>query len=313
MTIRVPSSNHRICRLFGPANDEEPPAQSRADADLARGGKITAHGTRQISTDGQSQPCPAWICAGLRSTARRARIPSPTCWQEFRSPCRRREYGWCARSSCTEREVRPPDFVNFTALDSKLSRICRRRSASTNAARSAAHPSAVDDLVFNELRADECFQLSKHVGQTHSAGMETHPPRLDLGEVQDVVDQREQVVLVALDAIEVRALRARSPGREFPPRADPLYPPMALSGVRSSCDMLARNSDFALFARLRPRREPVCSASYRRALSMRDRRPRRRCRRRAARRAREHADVARARRTVRRALRRSARITGTAR
>ena len=54
-------------------------------------------------------------------------------------------------------------------------------------------------------------------------------------------------LLAALDPLEVEPLRLGHRPR-MPSDMRSAYPPMALSGVRSSCDIVARNSVFALFA-----------------------------------------------------------------
>src|SRR6202040_3937061 len=70
--------------------------------------------------------------------------------------------------------------------------------------------------------------------------LQLHPPGLNLGEVEDVVDQREQVAT---------APRTRSSGSvscfiaSESSRSISLTPMMALSGVRSSWLILARNCD----------------------------------------------------------------------
>ena len=75
---------------------------------------------------------------------------------------------------------------------------------------------------------------------------QVHPPRLDLGEVQDVVDHVQQVLPAVADPAQVLALLVR----EGPARPAPsvrcisrswLKPRIELRGVRSSWLMLARN------------------------------------------------------------------------
>ena len=80
---------------------------------------------------------------------------------------------------------------------------------------------------------------------------ELEPARLDLGEIENLVDQLQQVLAGAVDALERLdevALAASSASS----RSISVMPMMALSGVRSSWLMLARNW---LLARL------ACSAS----------------------------------------------------
>ena len=66
-------------------------------------------------------------------------------------------------------------------------------------------------------------------------------PGLDPAEIQNVVDDAEQMLLAALDAPEVTQLLPSVTGPARPIDSSSVYPPIALSGVRSSCDIAARN------------------------------------------------------------------------
>ena len=77
----------------------------------------------------------------------------------------------------------------------------------------------------------------------HLADVDRHRSRLDLRQVEDVVDQHQQVVARRVDRLRELDLPAASgcrPGScdSWSERISRLF-----SGVRSSCDMLARNSD----------------------------------------------------------------------
>ena len=75
--------------------------------------------------------------------------------------------------------------------------------------------------------------------------IQLHPPRLDLGEVEDVVDQGEQMPARAEHAVErFEVLLSASASS----RSISLTPMMALSGVRSSWLILARNCDLCWLA-----------------------------------------------------------------
>ena len=75
--------------------------------------------------------------------------------------------------------------------------------------------------------------------------MKLHAPGLDLGEVEDVVDEREQVPA----APSTRSIGSRSClSASASSRSISLTPMMALSGVRSSWLMLARNCDLCWLA-----------------------------------------------------------------
>ena len=66
--------------------------------------------------------------------------------------------------------------------------------------------------------------------------------RLDLGQVEDVVDEREEVVRRGEDVVQVLLCFALT-SPEIPSRSTCEKPMIAFNGVRSSWDMLARNSD----------------------------------------------------------------------
>ena len=78
-------------------------------------------------------------------------------------------------------------------------------------------------------------------------GAELHLAGLDLGQVEHVVDELQQVARAGEDVAQVLLVRGESPGPTLPSCISSAKPMIAFSGVRSSCDMLARNS---LFRRL---------------------------------------------------------------
>ena len=77
--------------------------------------------------------------------------------------------------------------------------------------------------------------------------LELHPPGLDLGEVEDVVDEGQQVLPGGVDVLQVFLLFSLSSPNIRSERTSE-KPRMAFSGVRSSWDMLARNSDLCRLA-----------------------------------------------------------------
>ncbi len=85
-------------------------------------------------------------------------------------------------------------------------------------------------------------------GQVEARELELHAPGLDLRQVEDVVDQREQVLARGrgCPAGTPSCLAFSSPNMRSVSTSE--KPMMALSGVRSSCDMLARNSDLCWLA-----------------------------------------------------------------
>ena len=72
-------------------------------------------------------------------------------------------------------------------------------------------------------------------------------PGLDLGEIENVVDQREQVAAGAHHALQRLHLSSRLRSRASSSSIS-VTPMIAFSGVRSSCDMLARNCDLCWLA-----------------------------------------------------------------
>ena len=130
-----------------------------------------------------------------------------------------------------------PAGVNFTALLSRLTgsaAVFRRRPPwSEDVVELLGH----QRVTYQRLdRATEC-------STPHELGF----PRLismwaglDLREVEDGIDQREQVLTACQDLSGSRTASPRPPERRITMRVKPM---IALSGVRSSCDMLARNSD----------------------------------------------------------------------
>jgi hypothetical protein len=72
--------------------------------------------------------------------------------------------------------------------------------------------------------------------------MELHLAGFDLAEIQDIVDEAEQVATGREDVVEELVLFLL--GERTRVRSEhPENPMMAFRGVRSSCDMLARNWD----------------------------------------------------------------------
>ena len=138
--------------------------------------------------------------------------------------------------------------MNFTAFESRLKITCLIRRSSP-----------VDDVDAGVRRErDLDAVLARPLAHHHDAALERLPqrerrdleldlPGLDLGQVEDVVDQREQVVAGGEDVVEVLLLLLVDLA-EQPSRSTCEKPRIAFSGVRSSCDMLARNSDLCRLA-----------------------------------------------------------------
>ena len=107
-------------------------------------------------------------------------------------------------------DTEPPDSVNFTEFTSRLSRICRAFSGSARIARSGrAAPVRVAQPLRVHLRPDHLLDALEQRADPDILESVLHLPRIELGEVEDVVDQAEQVLAAAADALEVRALALR--------------------------------------------------------------------------------------------------------
>ena len=79
--------------------------------------------------------------------------------------------------------------------------------------------------------------------------IELHAAGLDLRQVEDVVDEREQVASRVARCLRRTRPACRSCRRTGAPISTSEKPMIAFSGVRSSCDMLARNSLLCRLAR----------------------------------------------------------------
>jgi hypothetical protein len=96
-------------------------------------------------------------------------------------------------------------------------------------------------------RAQRVDHVLDHVLALHGFQFQRDLARFDLGHVEDVVDQREQVARAGADGVELLVLLVVSGPGSFISSA-PVKPMMALSGVRSSCDILAMKADFMRLA-----------------------------------------------------------------
>ena len=125
----------------------------------------------------------------------------------------------------------------------RLSRIWRTREASP---RNAAGTCGLDegdeiDLVAPRGEGEEVDHFVDAGGERKRLLLEHDLAGLDLGEVEDLVDQGEQGVAALADGLDVLAL-FRGRGRESSSRL--VMPRTPFIGVRSSWLTLATNSDF---------------------------------------------------------------------
>ena len=138
--------------------------------------------------------------------------------------------------------IPPPAGVNLTALLSRLKTTWRTRRSSPT---TVPTPSVASEMVTPSLRcplADDHDAALERLGQGEGRHLELDLAGLDLGQVEHVIDERQKVACRREDVVEVLGLLLVDLAEEL--LAQHLEKPlMALSGVRSSCDMLARNSD----------------------------------------------------------------------
>ena len=101
----------------------------------------------------------------------------------------------------------PPSGVNLTALVRRFSSTCLSfsSSAQTMPMSPAMSRRSVIPCVAARSRTI-ASPSSMRLGERHRAELELHPARLDLGEVEDLVDELEQVVARAADVAQVLLL-----------------------------------------------------------------------------------------------------------
>jgi hypothetical protein len=99
--------------------------------------------------------------------------------------------------------VTPPVSVNFTALASRLRSTCWRRWESVVIVGGTFAPisTANAEPLLLGLRAQRLLQVAEHLGEHDGTGVDLGPACLDLGEVEDVVDEPQQVRPGAVDRV----------------------------------------------------------------------------------------------------------------
>ena len=100
--------------------------------------------------------------------------------------------------------TRPPSGVNFTAFDTRLSTTCLSRSSSPHTIPTSSATSRPSSM---RVRRGPLPDQGEDVGEAglhrHQARLEDHAPGLDLGEVEDLVEELEQVLARRPDVTEV--------------------------------------------------------------------------------------------------------------
>ena len=144
----------------------------------------------------------------------------------------------------------PPLRVNFIAFEMRLVNTWRSFTLSPTM---AGHV-GLDRFHERQSRAlrheaERGRGRAQELGEVDLARIERALAALDLGNVEDVVDDGQQVAGGVVDEVGVFGDLGRASSLRSPCSASSLENPMmALSGVRSSWLMLAMNSDFTLLA-----------------------------------------------------------------
>ena len=146
---------------------------------------------------------------------------------------------WLATNT---RATTSPRSVNFTALPTRLSRICRSRPASAHTTaghRRRRRRSARSMPLVSAAAASSCVDVLHDRAQVDLRVVELEAARFHLGEVEHVVDHLEQRFGRAGRGLGVLVLRAV----EVVLSSSVVIPITPFIGVRISWLMFARNSD----------------------------------------------------------------------
>ena len=183
---------------------------------------------------------PPWSSTSRFESARPSPVPSrcatpaSPCWNssKIRSRSSRRDAGAGIghRDPHLAVDLRrahvdaPPAGVNFTAFESRLKITCRiRRSSPSTTSTSGVRGERDLDAVLRRLLAHHDDAALERLAERERRDLELDLPGLDLGQVEDVVDQREQMVSRGEDVVEVLLLllvqRRRTSARAAPARS----------------------------------------------------------------------------------------------
>ena len=122
-------------------------------------------------------------------------------------------------------------------------------SSVTQRGRAAPAPSSIvelEPLLLGDLPEGALDVLARALEADRPPIVDGHRARLDLGQVEDLVDQREQVGAGLVDRLARTRPACRRGCRATLSASCRDRISRLLSGVRSSCDMLARNCDLYL-------------------------------------------------------------------
>ena len=147
-----------------------------------------------------------------------------------------------SRSPELSRTSWPPGGVNLTAFDSRFTRPAAARTASPVIRKS---PAATSAMRFTLLAVATGRRDSRAASQRWRSGdlaIEAEVSRRNPRDVEEILDELRLEARVAADDFE----RLGAPLLVTAPcRSMLVHPRIAFSGVRSSCDSVARNSSFA--------------------------------------------------------------------
>ena len=141
----------------------------------------------------------------------------------------------------------PPSLVNLTALPSEVDHnLPQLAEVALDPGRELARRLGVEgEALLGAAEGEHLAQVLDEAGEVEGDDVGLDLPRLDLGDVENVVDEGEEVLARARDRLDLLELAwAQCPvaARSW------VKPRTAFSGVRSSWLMLARNSLFIRFA-----------------------------------------------------------------
>src|SRR5215510_14042251 len=103
--------------------------------------------------------------------------------------------------------IRPPSGVNFTALESRLRRICLiLRSSPTKSPRRSSNCNVEVDAMLGSPLPHKGAGIIYCQREIERSNLKLHPPSLDLGKIQDLIDKGEQMATGGEDVFCVLGL-----------------------------------------------------------------------------------------------------------
>ena len=153
------------------------------------------------------------------------------------------------RRPASPAQRRPCRLGELEGVGEQVFSTCCRRVASVQIVCGSVAASSIvksRPFVLGDLRGTSARRRRAGPSKRHRADVDRHGAGLDLGQVEDVVDQRQQVVARGVDRAGELDLLRRSGCRRRSRRAAGERISRLFSGVRSSWDMLARNCDLYL-------------------------------------------------------------------